>query len=69
MKKRHRRDIFVVGFVVCDKLRGSGIIPEYAAPTELADFYFVVLQICRTCGAGEGKRLEVLFDERSSHHF
>jgi hypothetical protein len=53
-KQRRGRDIFVVGFVVWDKLRRSGIGLKYVAPTELADFYFVVLQICRAYGAGEG---------------
>jgi hypothetical protein len=30
-----------------------------AAPTELADFYFVVLQICRAYGAGEGNQFKI----------
>jgi hypothetical protein len=59
MKQHRGRDIFVVGFVVWDKLRRSGIISEYVAPTELAGFYFVVLQICRAYGAGEGNQFKV----------
>jgi hypothetical protein len=59
MKERRGRDIFVVGFMVWDKLRRSGIVSEYIAPTELANFYCVVLQICRAYGAGEGNEFKV----------
>lgn len=57
MEQCQRRGIVVVGFVVGDKLRRSGIGLKYVAPMELADFYFGRLQICRADGAGEGNQL------------
>jgi hypothetical protein len=37
--QRRRRGIFVVVAFENSKLRRSGIVGEYVAPTELADFY------------------------------
>lgn len=38
------------------KLRRSGIVGKYVAPTELADFVRAALQICRAYGAGKKAR-------------
>lgn len=51
--QRRRRGIFVVVTFENPKLRRSGIVGEYVAPTELVDFSRAVLQICRAYGAGK----------------